>query len=232
MTTNKIKEELATVALFDGLHDRFLSQIAQFVTPAQIKKHRSIYSPETQTRYIYFLVSGHVKIVRMSEDGREAILDVLGPGETFGECCLLGEAVVDDLSIELARALDDVRLYYADRNTFLAFLQKSPDLNAHFLNLTLLKMRKLEAKFENLLFADARHRVIKFICQYAEAFGRIRHKRVTVDNFLSQKEIAQYTGTSRQTVATILNTLRKQGHIEFSSRKFTILNAQWLQQKC
>jgi CRP-like cAMP-binding protein len=212
---------LREINILDGLSDQTLRRLAERTEMIHLQKRQTIYFPETQTRGIYFLKMGHVKIVRLSEEGREAILDVVGPGELFGELCLVDDD--QDDYVEIAQALDDVVLCSMTKEGFVEFLNENPSLNLRMLKLIGLKLRKVESKLEDLVFKDARERVIEFVLRFAESYGRIRNRKITVSKFLSQEEIAHLTGTSRQTVAAILNELRREGTIHFTNRELTIL---------
>jgi CRP-like cAMP-binding protein len=172
------------------------------------------------------LKSGHVKIVRLSPEGREAILDIVGPGEIFGEMALADEP--EEEYVELAEALDEVLICAMSKNDFMEFLKKNPELNLRMIKLIGLKLRKVESKVEDLIFKNVRERIITFLLRFAEAFGKIKDRQITVPKFLSQDEIAHLTGASRQTVATILNDLRQEGLIDFTTKSLTILKPERL----
>jgi len=187
----------------------------------RVEKNGVIYFPEVQSKNIYFLKTGHVKIARLSPDGREAILDIVGPGEIFGELTLADDG--GEVYVEMAEALDEVLICAMSKNDFMEFLKKNPELNLRMVKLIGLKLRKVESKVEDLIFKNVRERIMTFLFRFAEAFGKIKERQISVPKFLSQDEIAHMTGASRQTVATILNELRKEGVIDFTTKSLTIL---------
>ncbi len=212
--------------LLEGVPEREMQAIAARTSMSQLRKSGVIYFPEAQAKNIYFLKTGHVKIVRLSVEGREAILDVVGPGEIFGELGLADEP--EEEYVEIAEALDDVLICAMSKDDFLALLKKNPELNLRMLKFIGLKLRKVESRVEDLIFKSVRERVITFLLRFAEAFGKIKDRRITVPKFLSQDEIAHLTGASRQTVATILNELREEGLIDFTTKTLTILQPERL----
>ncbi|RMD91732.1 MAG: Crp/Fnr family transcriptional regulator [Calditrichaeota bacterium] len=230
--THEIKRSfLRNITILEGLPASTLQEIAESASMCQLKKRGVIYFPELQTQNIYFLCKGHVKIVRLSPEGQETILEIIGPGDIFGELCLVEDMEFnEDNYVEIAEALDEVQVLMVSCQKFLQILEHHPKLNIRIIRHVGLKLRKAEAKLESLVFKNAQQRVSEFICKFAEAFGKIKHRQVTVDKFLSQKEIAQLTGTSRQTVASILNNLRKKGIIDFTHQRLVILNLNWMQQ--
>jgi CRP-like cAMP-binding protein len=212
---------LKNVNLLEGLSERELKAIAGRTSMSKLRKGGVIYFPERQSKNIYFLKIGHVKIVRLSPDGRKAILDIIGPGEIFGELALIDNE--GEVYVEMAEALDEVMICAVSKNDFMEILKKNPELNLRLIKLIGLKLLKVESKVEDLIFKNVRERVMTFLFRFAEAFGKIKERQISVPKFLSQDEIAHMTGASRQTVATILNELRKEGVIDFTTKSLTIL---------
>jgi CRP-like cAMP-binding protein len=231
MESNKMPEQtklwyLKNMNILEGLPEREMKALAARTSMSRLRKSGVIYFPEARSKNIYFLKSGHVKIVRLSPEGREAILDIVGPGEIFGELALADEQ--EDEYVELAEALDDVLICAMSKNDFMEFLQKNPELNLRMIKLIGMKLRRVESKVEDLIFKNVRERIIAFLLRFAEAFGKIKDRQISVPKFLSQDEIAHLTGASRQTVATILNDLRKEGLISFTTKSLTILKPERL----
>lgn len=217
---------LKNINILEGLPEKSLGEIAARTSMSRHRKNGVIYFPETQSQNIYFLKSGHVKIVRLSPEGREVILDVVGPGEIFGELALADED--EEIYVEIATALDDVLICAMGKDDFIDFLRKHPDLNLRMLKLIGLKLRRVESKIEDLICKNVRERIITFLLRFAEVFGKIKSGQISVPKFLSQQEIAHLTGASRQSVATILNDLRKEGLIVFTTKSLTILKPERL----
>jgi CRP-like cAMP-binding protein len=229
--SNKMPERtklwyLKNINVLEGLPEHKLKALAARTSMSRLRKSGVIYFPETQSKNIYFLKSGHVKIVRLSPEGREAILDIVGPGEIFGELALTDEP--EEEYVEIAEALDEVLICAMSKDDFTEFLKKNPDLNLRMLKLIGLKLRRVESKVEDLIFKNVRERIITFLLRFAEAFGKIKDRQITVPKFLSQDEIAHLTGASRQTVAMILNDLRQEELIDFTTKSLTILQPERL----
>ena len=211
---------LKNINLLEELPERELKILAERTSMSRLRKNGVIYFPEMQSKNIYFLKSGHVKITRLSPDGRQAILDIIGPGEIFGELSLADDE--EEIYVELAEALDDVLICAMSKGDFVEFLEKNPRLNMRMLKWMGLKLRNVESKVEDLIFKNVRERIIVFLFRFAEAFGTIKEGQIRVPKFLSQEEIARMTSTSRQTVATVLSELRRENVIEFTTRSLTI----------
>lgn len=211
---------LKNINILEGMSEREMKAIAASTTMSRLRKNGVIYFPEMQSKNIYFLKTGHVKITRLSSEGRQAILDIIGPGEVFGELALADDE--GEIYVEMAEALDDVLICAMSKGDFITFLEKHPKLNLRMLKLMGLKLRRVESKIEDLIFKNVRERIITFLLQFADAFGKLKDRQIWVPKFLSQEEIAHMTGASRQTVATILNELREERIIDFTTKSLTI----------
>jgi CRP-like cAMP-binding protein len=211
---------LKNINIFDGMDDAQMKQVEKITTMNHLEKRRPIYFPEQPSNNIYFLKEGHVKLSRMNEDGREIILDVLGPGEIFGEISLVEEGGRK----ELAEALDDVLICTMNKHDFETMLMHNPALSLRLTKWIGLRLRRFEEKMSELAFKDVTKRVISFLIRYAEDFGKIKGGTVYIPSFLSHQEIAYLTASSRQTVTTVLNDLKSKGLIDFTRKSLTINN--------
>lgn len=186
------------------------------------KKGQPVYLPGALSTHIYLIAEGRVKIGHYDDDKEEVITAILTKGEIFGELGLAGEAVRRDFVIPMVDTticvvtLDDLRkLMYQDH-----------DLSFKILKLVGLRLMKLERKLELLVFKDARTRVIEFLKDAAAWKGRKAGYETVIQTNLTHKDISLLTGTSRQTVTTILNDLRDQNAITFNRRNILIRDLQ------
>ena len=99
---------LKHVNIFEGMDDASMEKVNQMSSMSSVRSHQPLYFPDEPTQAIFFLKEGHVKISQLAEDGKEIILDVLGPGEIFGELSFSGSG---DASGELAQALVDAVIF-------------------------------------------------------------------------------------------------------------------------
>ncbi|MFQ5627825.1 MAG: Crp/Fnr family transcriptional regulator [bacterium] len=206
--------------LFSELSASSLHELANQTEMREFQKKEIITFPPTYKKFIHFLKKGHVKIYRLSEDGQEVILEVLGPGEIFGD--LPYDEEPDEDIVEVAEALDDSLLCTMCQEKFSQFVTVHPALNRRLLKWMVLRFRRIESRLEDLVCKDARHRIYSFLKQYAQDFGKRRNGQIIMPKFLSQEEIAYVTATSRQTVASTLNDLRRDGVLDFTRSSMTI----------
>lgn len=183
------------------------------------KKDEFIYFPEESADHIYMIAEGRVKIGHYLDDGKEVINTILGHGEIFGELALAGELkrtdfaqVMDDRTSICPLSLEDLK----------ALMYENRELSFKMLKLIGLRLMKLERKIELLVFKDARTRIVEFLKDSAAWKGKKVGFETMIPTKLTHKDIAALTGTSRQTVTTILNELKDQNLINFDRKKILI----------
>ena len=212
--------------IFEGMDEAAMNDVNKMSSMTTAKVHQPLYFPDEPTRDIFFLKEGHVKISRLSEDGNEVILDVIGPGELFGE---LSFSDREESSGEIAQALDDIVVCTMKRSDFESLLKMKPELNFELTKRIGLRLRKFEERVTDMVFKDVRKRIAGFLVRYAEEFGKIKSGVVSIKMHLSHQEIALLVGAARQTVTTTLNDFRSKGIIDFSRSGFVIKNLPELQ---
>ncbi|HEY5616055.1 MAG TPA: Crp/Fnr family transcriptional regulator [Bacteroidota bacterium] len=213
--------------MFENMDDKVMETVSRMSSMSTVKTHEPIYFPDEPSRSIFFLKEGHVKISRLTPDGKEAIVDVVGPGEIFGELSFAEEA---DARNEMAQAMDDVIICAVKMEDFEGLLKMHPELNFQVTKRIGLRLKKIEERVTDLIFKDVKKRIASFLVRYAEEFGKVKAGVVTMKAPLSHQEIATLTGAARQTVTTTLNEFRSLGLIDFSRQDFTIKQFDKLQQ--
>jgi CRP-like cAMP-binding protein len=201
--------------MFEGMSDEEMRRVDEMASMASVRPNQPIAFPDEISKNIYLLKTGHVKISRIDEEGREMILEIVGPGEMFGELALLNEEDGGSTT-DLVQALDEVLICAIRHDMFEMMMRDNPDLTFRITKRIGLRLRRFEERVTNLVFKDVRQRVVSFLLRYAEDFGKVRGGVVSIPMHLSHQEIALLTGSARQTVTTILNELRADGLIDFS----------------
>lgn len=186
------------------------------------KKGEFIYFSNDQADMVYFIHQGAVKIAGYTNSGEEIIKAVLHPGEVFGELAVYGE----DTRSDFAQAVEKTELCILHRDAvadmmlhisgFRLFLHKLMGQRA------LITQKRLEA----LLFKDARTRIGEYVLGQSKQYGRkTLDGAYVLRNYLTHQEIANFTGTSRQTVTTVLNEFRENGFLEFDRKRIVVRKA-------
>ena len=184
-----------------------------------IKKNEFIYFPNDASDTIYFIHQGKVKIGSYSEDGKEILKAVLTPGELFGEMALIGEEKRNDF----AQAIEnDTQLCPLSLSEMESILLDSKELSIKLTKIIGLRLRKIERRLESLVFKDARTRIVDFIKEMGEERGQKVGFETLIRNPLTHQDMANLTGTSRQTVTTVLNELKEKNVINFDRRRILV----------
>lgn len=200
--------------LLEGLDKDSLVEMDRRSKMHESKKKEVIYFPDEQSDTIYFLKEGKVKISRISEDGRTTTLQLIGPGEIFGESAILGQERHENF----AEVVEDAVICTLSKDLLSEMMERNPGLNRSVTKFIGFRIRKIEARMEDLVFKDARERVITFLKRYISTFGKKLVDGIMVRPFLTHQEIADLTATTRQTVNAILNDLVREGKIQYTRR--------------
>ncbi len=205
--------------IFEGMDDRAMKRVEQLSSMQSMKSDQPIYFPDQPSSMIFFLKEGHVKISRITPQGQEMILDVVGPGEIFGELSLTED---QEGRGEIAQALDNAIICTIKKEDFESLLKSHPAFNLQITKRVGLRLRKIEERVADLVFKDVKKRIATFLVRYAEDFGKIKGGTITIKNYLTHQEIALLTGAARQTVTSTLNEFRSMGILDFSRKEITI----------
>ena len=186
---------------------------------ATFKKGEYIYFPEEPANKIYLIEEGRIRIGTFLEDGKESVKAILSAGEIFGELALTGEVRRTDF----AQAMDDgTKACIMDIEEMKELMAENRDLSFKIIKLMGLRLKKLERKVESLVFKDSRTRVIEFLHEAAIWKGKKIGYETLISTRLTHKDIASLTGTSRQTVTTILNELKEKNILTFDRKRILI----------
>lgn len=211
--------------LLEGIDDSAMDMMNQKSKMTNSSKREIIYFPEERSDTIYLLKEGKVKISRVSEDGKKMTLQLIGPGEIFGESAILGQEKRENI----AEVVEDAVICAMNRSMFQDLCSSNPRLNISINKFIGLKIRKIQAHVEDLVFKDAKGRVVAFLERYTKTFGKKMIDGWMVRPFLTHQEIADLTATSRQTVNSILNDMVTNQEIKYTRRYFQVLRKDWIQ---
>ena len=183
------------------------------------KRDQIIFFPNEPATHVYMIAEGRVRIGHYLDDGQEVVNSILTTGEIFGELALAGEEKRRDF----AQAMDDnTSICPLGIEDLKSLMYENRELSFKLLKLVGLRLIKLERKLELLVFKDARTRIVEFIKDIASWKGKRVGFETLIPTKLTHKDIASLTGTSRQTVTTVLNELKEKNLINFDRRRILI----------
>jgi CRP-like cAMP-binding protein len=192
------------------------------------EKDQFIYFNDDLSSQIYLVAKGRVKIGSQTPDGREIVKAILAEGEIFGEMALIGQSYRNDFAQALEYGTTVCPMHVADLEELMA---QNKNLTLQIYKIIGFRLQRLERKIESLVFKDVRTRVVEFIIDLATEKGQKIGYETKIINSLTHKDIANLTGTSRQTVTTILNELKERGIIHFDRRQILVRDMERLQKE-
>ena len=190
------------------------------------KKGEFVYFPNEPSETIYFIHQGKVKIGSYSNDGKEIIKAVLTKGELFGEQSLIGEEKREDFAQAI---VNETLLCPLSLKEMELILLDNKELALKITKIIGLKLKKTERRLESLVFKDARTRIVDYIKEMGEEMGQKVGFETLIKTNLTHQDMANLTGTSRQTVTTVLNELKDKNVINFDRRRILVRDMELLQ---
>lgn len=166
------------------------------------------------------LLEGRVKVAVTTEDGREVVLSLRGPGDLLGDLSFLDGEPRSATAI----AVEDVRALVLASGDFRAFLEATPPAAMLLLQMLTRRLRESDAKLFEFTAQDSVGRVAGRLVELAERYGTEQDGAIVIDLPLSQEELAGWTGSSREAVSKALGSLRALGWVETRRRGFSILD--------
>ena len=205
--------------LFEGLSNEQLQTIANVTITRTFNKDGVIILAEEEGDSLFIIDSGQVKVSIVSEDGREVILSLLGPAAVFGELSLLDGKPRSANVI----ATEETSLIMLRRPDFVQILFKMPQIAPALLADLASRLRTPARQIEGLALLDVTSRISETLLQLAGEQGRETEEGITLQNRPTHQELANMSGTTRETVSRVLKRLESHSYINCSGRTITIL---------
>lgn len=217
---------LSNVPLFEELEGKDLDAIAKVAISRSYRKGSIIILAEEEGDTLFIISQGQVKVSIVSEDGREAILALLGEGAVFGELSLLDGKPRSANVV----ATEATNLYMVRRSDFLQLVYKVPQIAVGLLAELASRLRKTDRKIEGLALLDVTSRISETLLQLADEQGEEQKTGIMLKNRPSHQQLANMAGTTRETVSRVLKRLESQGYITTRGRSIIMLREEhWLE---
>jgi CRP/FNR family transcriptional regulator len=176
---------------------------------------------------LYVVLDGKIKLTRAAADGRENLLSVIGPGEMFGELSLFDPRP----RTSTASAVTDATVAALAHDALRPWLLERPDVSMHMLRALAKRVRREFDVTADLVFTDVPGRVAKNLLDLADRFGEQDRDGLHVHHDLTQEELAQLVGASRETVNKALADFAARGWLQISARSVLILDIERLRRR-
>lgn len=202
-------ELLKRVPLFEGLTDDEINGLSRVALLRVFSRERVVIMAEEEGDSLFVISRGRVKVSIVSEDGREVILTMLGKGNFFGEMSLLDG---NPRSANVT-TMEETELLMVRRADFLHFIQNTPQVAIKLLGVLAQRLRKTDRKIEGLALSDVTGRITQTLLQLAEEQGLPTPDGILVKDRPTHQDLANMSGTTRETVSRVLKRLETQGYI-------------------
>jgi len=215
MKSSEAVDTLRAIPLFSNVSDEDLEQVASHLIERRFPRNTTIVEEGLAGDYMYVIREGRVKVTKLSEDGREKILEFLDAGSFFGEMALLDRAP----RIASVKTLKPVKLLALSRTDFLNLLRKSPDLSLSVIQELCKRLRTVDDQASALSFQRVKDRT-KGLLQRLARDPHEEGGRVTPP--LTHQQMADMIGTSRETVTRVVKELKQEGWLLQEGKRYRV----------
>jgi len=210
--------------LFSALAPEAVEALTASMSESRVERGVTIFREGEPGDRLFVIRSGKIKLGQTSSDGRETLLAVLGPGEMFGELSLFDPGP----RTATATVVADAHVYELGHDQIVAWLEQFPGAARHMLHALARRLRRTNEALGDLVFSDVPGRVAKALLDLSRRFGVEIPEGVRVNHDLTQEELAQLVGASRETVNKALADFVSRGWIRLEGRSVVLLDVERL----
>ncbi|MDH4320674.1 MAG: Crp/Fnr family transcriptional regulator [Desulfobulbaceae bacterium] len=210
-----IRENLAAVPLFKGLSEQEYDELAMVVVDQEFARGRTIFSEGDDGVGFYVVITGQVKIYKLSPEGKEQILHVFGPGEPFAEAAVFAGSSYP----AHAMALKNSRVFFIPRSAFRDLIKNNPSLAMNMMASLSMRLKRFAHMIEDLSLKEVPGRLAAHLLFLRENQGGDE-----VQLQITKAHLASLLGTIPETLSRILARMHKQGLIESSGQTVRLLD--------
>ena len=214
-----VDEVLARAGIFQGVDPAAVEVLTESLDRVEFPRGTVIFNEGEPGDRLFIVQSGKVKIGRRSPDGRENLLSIFGPSDMFGELSIFDPGP----RTSTATCVTDVRAYSMDRTALKEWISQRPEIAEQLLRVVARRLRRTNNLLADLIFTDVPGRVAKALLQLAQRFGSQEAGLLRVTHDLTQEEIAQLVGASRETVNKALADFAARGWLRLEGKSVLIL---------
>ncbi|MEW5745663.1 MAG: Crp/Fnr family transcriptional regulator [Nitrospirota bacterium] len=216
-----ITDMVAAIPLFHGLQEEQLEEVVTMMVDQVFGKGQAIFTEGEEATGFYVVASGRVKIFKISSEGKEQILHIMGPGETFGEVPMFAGGHYP----AHAEAIEKSRVFFFPRSGFLDLIKKDPSLAMNMLAELSRLLRQLTRLVEELSLKEVPGRLAAYLLYLSDREDGSGELELTI----TKGQLASLLGTIPETISRILGKLSSQGIIQVQGRRITLLDRRALE---
>jgi CRP-like cAMP-binding protein len=221
------EEVIRKAPLFTALDDAASASLLASMVSVKIPKGTILFAEGDGGDQLYVIAEGKLKLGTSSGDGRENLLSILGPGEMFGELSLFDPGP----RTSTATAVTDAKLLSLGQEKLLPWLVENPKVSLQLLARLAQRLRRTNEAVGDLVFSDVPGRVAKALIDLGERFGKKTDEGLYVHHDLTQEELAQLVGASRETVNKALADFAGRNWLKLDGRAVLITDFERLSKR-
>ncbi len=225
--TDEDAEALGKTPLLKELSGADAAAIRPHTHVVTLKRGDRLYDEGDIDDQLYIVIEGKVKLTRTSSDGREVLVRIQGPGDMFGELAMLDPTY----RTSNASAVTDARLAAIAHDDLRKVMNDHPAIALLLLRELAQRLRVITDANANLIFTDVPGRVAKALLELADKFGTEQEDGTLVSHDLTQEELAQLVGASRETVNKALADFATRGWIQLSAKSVLLIDPDRLRRR-
>ena len=218
---------IARIPLFERMSPEEREELRGMMSQTTLRRGEVLFNEGDSGDRLYILLTGKVKLGHTSVDGRENLLAVLGPGEVVGELTLFDPGPRSTT----ATAVATTELLALEHNQLMGFIDSHPTLAKDMLRALAVRLRRTNIALADLVFSDVPGRVAKALLDLAERFGAPTEDGIHVPHDLTQEELGQLVGASRETINKSLAEFVSRGWIRLEGRAVTLIDVERLKRR-
>ena len=218
------EEVVRRAPLFTALDEAAAVSLRASMDTVKIAKGSILFKEGDDGEHLYVIIDGKLKLGTSSGDGRENLLSILGPGEMFGELSLFDPGP----RTSTATAVTDAKLLSLSHEKVIPWLKQNPEVSLQLLTRLSQRLRRTNEAVGDLVFSDVPGRVAKALIDLGDRFGKITPEGLLVNHDLTQEELAQLVGASRETVNKALADFAGRGWLKLDGRSVLITDVERL----
>lgn len=210
---------LREVDLFAGLSLDQLREISRTLPMTACLTGVLVTSPDDEGERLYIVKRGRVRLYRLTLDGKQLTLDILDKGRVVGRMSWLGQ----ELNDAYAEAIEDAVICSFTPDELRRLIDRFPSIGLNIIRYLADRLAASERERELMAYRSVEERLATRLIELVERFGRPVNGGIEIDARLTQQELAEMIGTSRETLATTISSLRERGVLDMEHQRVVIL---------
>ena len=221
MKKNEITKFIAEIPLYRGLPAEQIGKLANIMIDKLLRRGQAVFSEGDEASGLYVMISGRVKVFKLSPEGKEQILHIIGPGEPFGEVPMFAGGRFP----ANAETIEESRIIFFPRAAFVELIKREPSLAMNMLAVLSKRLREFAGLIEDLSLKEVSGRLAAYLLYLSDREDRAS----SIELDIAKGQLASLLGTIPETLSRILGKMDSQRLIEVQGRRIRIIDRNTLE---